>query len=543
MPGSRIYFLSFILLLGVTVATFEAQATPLSPSFSYQGRLTEGGQPANGWYDFQFRLLDAESGGNPVGNVLYKEDVAVSKGLFTIPQLDFGSGTINGESRWLELGVRPGDSTEAFTLLLPNQLLTAVPYALYAANTSSVLGTTTLTALEFKVNNSRALLISPGSQSPNLIGGAAYNSVGSGVSGAFIGGGGNILTPNQVLDSFGTIGGGAWNLAGDGFGSIDDCMFATVGGGGLNAATGAYSTVSGGHQNKARGLEFSIGGGINNGTVEVYTTVAGGNFNTAYYEADTVGGGQSNLAKGGRAAICGGFKNDALGMESFVGGGIDNEAGGPRSTVSGGYVNIAGGNASTIPGGANNTANGSYSFAAGARASASHTGSFVWGSGAEDTNSYGDNTFTVRAHGGVRILTASGTATGILLDAGGNAWDTLSDRAAKENFEDPNRKELLKKLAHLPVQTWNLKSQPPEVRHIGPVAQDFNEAFAYLFGRPESPVHINSMDAVGISLGAIQGLHQVVKDQESQINHLQEQIDRLQASLKALEEAVKGAPR
>ena len=214
MKRNRGFLMAFISLIVLTSNGGAVQALPLNTAFSYQGRLTENGQPANGIYDFQFRLLDAESGGNPVGTTQYKEDVAVTKGLFAIPQLDFGGGTINGESRWLEVGVRPGDSTEAFTLLLPNQLLTAVPYALYALNTSSVLGTTTPTALEFKVNNVRALLISPSGTSPNIIGGSAYNSAGAGVFGAFIGGGGTILTRNQVLDNFGTIGGGALESGG-----------------------------------------------------------------------------------------------------------------------------------------------------------------------------------------------------------------------------------------------------------------------------------------------------------------------------------------
>ena len=543
MKRNRGFLMVFIISMAILTSNGGGvQALPLNTAFSYQGRLTENGQPANGIYDFQFRLLDAESGGSQVGSTVYKEDVAATKGLFVIPQLDFGGGTINGEARWLEVGVRPGDSTEAFTLLLPNQLLTAVPYALYALNTPSVLGTTTPTALEIRVNNMRALLITPSGISPNIIGGSAYNSAAAGVVGAFIGGGGTIITRNQVLDNFGAIGGGGWNQAGGGA-LVDDDQYATVGGGGLNQALAAFSTIAGGHQNIARGQESSIGGGINNGTVEAYTTVAGGEGNTAYYDADTVGGGRSNLAKGGRATISGGFKNTALGMESFIGGGIDNQAGGPRATVSGGYVNIAGGNAATIPGGANNTASGAYSFAAGARAMATNAGSFVWGSGAEDTSSFGDNTFTVRAHGGAKLLTGSGTGTGVILAAGGNAWDTLSDQAAKENFQDLDQRSVLETVIGLPIKTWNLKSQPPEIRHIGPVAQDFNEAFVYLFGQPESPVHINSMDAVGVSLGAIQGLYQVVKEKEAQITSLQEQIDRLQASLKTLEQAMNGPSR
>ena len=38
-------------------------ATALTTTFTYQGRLTDGGSPANGAYDLRFILYDAESGG------------------------------------------------------------------------------------------------------------------------------------------------------------------------------------------------------------------------------------------------------------------------------------------------------------------------------------------------------------------------------------------------------------------------------------------------------------------------------------------------
>jgi hypothetical protein len=75
------------------------------------------------------------------------------------------------------------------------------------------------------------------------------------------------------------------------------------------------------------------------------------------------------------------------------------------------WRNTVNGNAATLPGGANNKATGGYSYAVGADGHATHTGAFVWSS-SERTDSYGDRTFTVRAHGGVRFYTASGTGTG-----------------------------------------------------------------------------------------------------------------------------------
>jgi hypothetical protein len=104
---------------------------PVGTSFTYQGRLTDGGTPANGAYDFEFKLYDAVSGGGQVGSTVTKDDVTVTDGLFTV-QLDFDSGVFNGDARWLEIGVRPGASTAAYTVLRPWQALTATPYALYA---------------------------------------------------------------------------------------------------------------------------------------------------------------------------------------------------------------------------------------------------------------------------------------------------------------------------------------------------------------------------------------------------------------------------
>ncbi len=103
----------------------------LGTGFTYQGRLLDGDNPAGGDYDFRFILYDAQSGGSQVGGIEAPEDVPVTEGLFTVA-LDFGSAAFNGQARWLEIGVRPWDSTGAYTTLTPRQALTAAPYALYA---------------------------------------------------------------------------------------------------------------------------------------------------------------------------------------------------------------------------------------------------------------------------------------------------------------------------------------------------------------------------------------------------------------------------
>jgi hypothetical protein len=106
-------------------------AAPLGTAFTYQGYLTDGGSPADGVYDLRFILYDAAVSGSQVGNTLEVADLAVSQGLL-MAALNFGSDPFNGEARWLEIAVRPGSSSGAYTALSPRQALTAAPYTLDA---------------------------------------------------------------------------------------------------------------------------------------------------------------------------------------------------------------------------------------------------------------------------------------------------------------------------------------------------------------------------------------------------------------------------
>lgn len=113
------------------VSNGPTASAAVGTAFTYQGRLNEGNNPANGQYDFQFSLFDAESGGNLVGAALTKSGVSVVNGVFTVA-LDFGPGAFTGAARWLEIQVKPQGG--AFVTLNPRQQLTAVPYAIFADN-------------------------------------------------------------------------------------------------------------------------------------------------------------------------------------------------------------------------------------------------------------------------------------------------------------------------------------------------------------------------------------------------------------------------
>ncbi|HEY7066425.1 MAG TPA: tail fiber domain-containing protein [Chloroflexota bacterium] len=105
------------------------------------------------------------------------------------------------------------------------------------------------------------------------------------------------------------------------------------------------------------------------------------------------------------------------------------------------------------------------------------------------------------------------------------AGASLSDRNKKANFAAVNAREVLGRVVSLPIETWNYLSQGPAIRHIGPMAQDFHTAF----GVGEDDTHINMVDANGVALAAIQGLYQVVQEQEMQLTVLEARLAALEA--------------
>src|SRR5687767_8286459 len=92
--------LTSLLALNSQLSTVHAFDT----AFTYQGRLSDSGSPANGSYDMTFALFNAVGGPAQQGTTLTNAAVGVSNGLFTVT-LDFGN-QFPGLPRWLEIGVR-----------------------------------------------------------------------------------------------------------------------------------------------------------------------------------------------------------------------------------------------------------------------------------------------------------------------------------------------------------------------------------------------------------------------------------------------------
>ena len=125
---SKMKLLRTLFLYAALAGCLTTAALAQITAFSYQGRLTDGGAPANGLYDFTLSARDALTSGNLVGSALIFADVPVTNGVFVLYP-DFGAGVLTGQPRWLEVGVRIGASTGAYTPLNPRQPILATPLA------------------------------------------------------------------------------------------------------------------------------------------------------------------------------------------------------------------------------------------------------------------------------------------------------------------------------------------------------------------------------------------------------------------------------
>lgn len=133
-----------IAALLLALACNAAVAEALSSGFTYQGELKTAGARANGNFDMELRLFNAETGGSQLGPAQSFGGVTVTNGLFTV-FTDFGPAQFAGERQWLEIRIRSA-AGGSFETLSPRTEVTATPYAWAAANAlaGSVTGTSVI---------------------------------------------------------------------------------------------------------------------------------------------------------------------------------------------------------------------------------------------------------------------------------------------------------------------------------------------------------------------------------------------------------------
>lgn len=103
----------------------------------------------------------------------------------------------------------------------------------------------------------------------------------------------------------------------------------------------------------------------------------------------------------------------------------------------------------------------------------------------------------------------------------------ISDRNLKTDFAEIDPAQVLSRVVELPISTWRYRKDGPEVRHLGPMAQDFHAAF----GLWDTDRMIFPLDASGVSFAAIQALNTRLVAAEADNEALRARLDRLERAL------------
>ena len=497
-----------IFVFAVLISTTTAFAIP--QQINYQGFLAAtDGSPLDTTVAIAFQIWSAPSGGSFPDWTETHAAVLVADGIFNV---QLGSVTplidLFSNNRWL--GITVGDNTE----MTPRQQIVSVAHAYRVATVNGASGGSMNGDVEVHGRLIVGDLNSATGEFASITGGEQNEAVGQR---SIVGGG----SQNDAIGQASVVGGGFANNAPGNYSVID--------GGYQNTASGLASVVGGGRQNRARGSYATVGGGggdlasDSNSAVGQYSTVSGGRRNRATFTYATVAGGDGNDASGEYSVISGGEDQTATAMYSTVGGGYDNHATGVAATVSGGYGNTAAGDFS-LAAGQNSSALGNHSIVLGTNASCSADSAFVWSDGSGPLFSIGaGNTFNVKANGGYRFWTTANHADdiGARLPANSSAWTTLCDSTRKHRYGRVDAQEILNKVCQLPIETWSYRVDPQSYRHVGPMAQDFWNAFHL----GDDSLSISTIDPAGVALAAIQEL-------AKEVTRLQARVQTLEAEKK-----------
>jgi trimeric autotransporter adhesin len=149
----------YVVLVAVNPATAQGTA------FTYQGRLSDGANPANGIYELTFAIYTNSSSGTAIAGPL-TNSATVTNGLFTV-LIDFGTGVFTGASTWLEISART-NGAGAFSTLTPRQALTPSPYSIYTEGVPAAGIYGTLTDGQLPVNLARLNVPNTASQATGV---------------------------------------------------------------------------------------------------------------------------------------------------------------------------------------------------------------------------------------------------------------------------------------------------------------------------------------------------------------------------------------
>src|SRR6185503_15975487 len=170
------------------------------------------------------------------------------------------------------------------------------------------------------------------------------------------------------------------------------------------------------------------------------------------------------------------------------------------------------------------------------------TGTFIWSDGSATASvdtfrNTANNEFALRATGGFRFRTNLAGTTGCNLPAGSGVFNCTSSRYTKENFISATG--VLGRLRKVPITSWNYIAEGKQVRHLGPMAEDFYAQFGLGTGNTS----IGVQDLSGVGIAAIKELDDQLQQKTAEVERLKGEVDQLRKSQSDLEKRLEAIER
>jgi hypothetical protein len=111
-----------------------------------------------------------------------------------------------------------------------------------------------------------------------------------------------------------------------------------------------------------------------------------------------------------------------------------------------------------------------------------------------------------------------------------------SDYHIKRDFQPVRVDQVLEQVASMSMTTWRYEADAPNVRHMGPMAQEFHAAF----GLGDSERSIHTVDGIGVSLAGIQALNAAVAELRAENRELRTQNAEIEEQLRTIRASIEG---
>jgi hypothetical protein len=396
-----------------------------------------------------------------------------------------------GQRAFVRVWFSQSGNAGTFQALSPDTELRSVPFAREAANTASIGGVSLANLPQLNAANTFTHVngLTVTGSGPSLDPATFSWIPATGVTVPLTGAGTRMeFIPGYSAFRAGTATDTQWNAANIG-------LYSTALG---------YDTTASGYSSTALGVGTIASGIVS--TALGYHTTASGIISTALGHSTTASG-YTSTAMGVRTTASGDYST-AMGRSS--------KANGSDSTAAG-YSTTANGDSATTFG-ASTTASGYASTAMGDNTSAPSYAETAFGC---FSTTYTPDSLGSWSAGDRLLVVGNGTGDTARSDAfiifkNGNATlkgtlTQLSDRNAKTDIVAVDTAAVLAGVASLPIATWKYKTDT--ATHLGPMAQDFSEAFEL----GDTNTGIATVDADGVALAAIQELKKQLDAKEARL--------------------------